>query len=158
MAPSAGTVDRVQHEVPMCVDVRVRGTVRARVQAEPAVSELRFTCPCCGYRSLPQLPGSYEICKVCFWQDDPVQLLDPSFRGGANRSSFMDSQANYQRIGASEDCFVGNVRAPTVAETRDPEWRPAQESDLRWSRAPRDLSDTEYRRIETWYYWRRESN
>lgn len=152
------TGDRVQHEVPMCVEVRVRSTVRAHARAEPAVSELRFTCPCCGYRTLSEPPGSHATCSVCFWEDDPVQLLDPSFQGGANRPSLMECQANYQRIGASEERFVGSVRAPTVAETRDPEWRPAQKSDLRWSRAPRDLSAAEYTRIENWYYWRRESN
>jgi hypothetical protein len=37
---------------------------------------------------------------------------------------------------------------------RDAEWRPAVESDLRWSRAPQDLSDEEYKRVETWYYWK----
>ncbi|HEY5317723.1 MAG TPA: CPCC family cysteine-rich protein, partial [Solirubrobacteraceae bacterium] len=30
----------------------------------------RFTCPCCGFLTLPDPErGSYEICPVCFWED-----------------------------------------------------------------------------------------
>ncbi len=121
------------------------------------MSKERFTCPCCGHRTLSEQPGSYDICKVCFWEDDGVQLLDPAYQGGANRPSLMECQANYERLGASEERFVGDVRPPQADEIRDPEWRPAQESDLRWSRAPRDLSEEEYKRLETWYYWKRRS-
>jgi hypothetical protein len=27
----------------------------------------RVTCPCCGYRTLPDGPGAYEMCEVCGW-------------------------------------------------------------------------------------------
>jgi hypothetical protein len=121
------------------------------------MSDTRFTCPCCGNHTLSEPPGSYEICKVCFWEDDGVQLLDPAFRGGANGPSLMECQANFQRFGASEERFVGNVRPPGPGETRDPEWRPAVESDQRSSRVPRDLSDEEYKNVETWYYWKRKT-
>jgi hypothetical protein len=30
-------------------------------------------------------PGSYEICPVCFWDDDLVQLRWPTYAGGANK-------------------------------------------------------------------------
>ncbi|NIP43329.1 MAG: hypothetical protein GWN61_14025, partial [candidate division Zixibacteria bacterium] len=33
-----------------------------------------YTCPCCGYRTLDDPPGSYDICGICFWEDDTVQL------------------------------------------------------------------------------------
>lgn len=26
-------------------------------------------CPCCGWRTIGQR-GNYEICKVCWWEDD----------------------------------------------------------------------------------------
>ncbi|HYF63573.1 MAG TPA: CPCC family cysteine-rich protein [Herpetosiphonaceae bacterium] len=29
----------------------------------------RFTCPCCGYPTLPE-SGRYEICPLCHWEDD----------------------------------------------------------------------------------------
>jgi hypothetical protein len=81
-------------------------------------------------------------------------LLNPAYAGGANKPSLMECQANFMRVGASEERFIGHVRPPDDAEVRDPEWRPAQESDLRRSRAPRDLSPEEYERVETWYYWK----
>ncbi|MGW2848911.1 CPCC family cysteine-rich protein, partial [Streptomyces sp. NPDC001274] len=28
----------------------------------------RYPCPCCGHRVLGEMPGSYEICPVCFWE------------------------------------------------------------------------------------------
>jgi len=121
------------------------------------LSDALFICPCCGRRTLSERPGSYEICEICFWEDDPVQLLDPAYRGGANSPSLMECQANFIRLGVCEERFVGNIRAPRATEPPDPEWRPAQESDLRWSRAPRDLSAEEYDRIEAWYYWKRRS-
>jgi Cysteine-rich CPCC len=31
-------------------------------------------------------PGSYEICPVCFWDDDLVQLRWPTYAGGANQA------------------------------------------------------------------------
>jgi hypothetical protein len=119
------------------------------------MSEARFTCPCCGHRTLDEPPGSYHICQVCFWEDDGVQLLNPAYQGGANRPSLMECQVNYRSFGACEERFRGNVRPPDAGETRDPEWRPAQESDLRSSRSPPDLSEEEYGRVETWYYWKR---
>lgn len=119
------------------------------------MSVTRYTCPCCGYRTLHEPPGSYDICKVCFWEDDGVQLLDPAYPGGANKPSLMVCQENFRRVGACEERFVGDVRPPEVAEIRDPEWRPAREADLQGARVPRDLSPEEYKRIETWYYWKR---
>jgi hypothetical protein len=121
------------------------------------MSEVRFTCPCCGYRTLAGPPGSYEICEVCFWEDDGVQLLDPAYRGGANGPSLMECQTNFQRFGACEERFLDDVRPPRDQESRDPEWRAAEESDLRWSRALQDLSEEESKCVETWYYWKRET-
>jgi hypothetical protein len=115
---------------------------------------MNFTCPCCGYRTLSEFPGSYEICSICFWEDDPVQLLDPGFTGGANRLSLVECQANYTRFGACEQRFISNVR-PVLNEERDPEWQPAQQRDLKHARAPRDLTREESDRLETWYYWKR---
>ncbi|MDP3212876.1 MAG: CPCC family cysteine-rich protein [Deltaproteobacteria bacterium] len=119
------------------------------------MSDERFTCPCCGHRTLAEPPGSHNICMVCFWQDDGVQLLDPACRGGANGPCLMECQDNYQRLGAAEERFSCDVRPLQAGESRDPEWRPVQDADLRWARAPRDLSPQEYERVETWYYWKR---
>ena len=58
-------------------------------------------------------PGSYDICKVCFWEDDNVQLRWPDHAGGANRPSLIEAQRLYRDVGAMERRFTGNVRDAT---------------------------------------------
>ena len=85
----------------------------------------RYSCPCCGYRTLDERPpGTYDICPVCFWEDDPVQYDDPDYEGGANRASLRQAQANYLRFGASEERRRPNVRLPAPGEERPDDWRP----------------------------------
>jgi hypothetical protein len=61
-------------------------------------------------------PGSFEICEVCFWEDDPVQLADPTYSGGANVPSLEEARANYERFEAMEERFSGDVRPPLADE------------------------------------------
>ncbi len=39
----------------------------ARLDAQPPQLPLR--CPCCGCKTL-QGRGNFQICQVCFWEDD----------------------------------------------------------------------------------------
>jgi len=55
------------------------------------------SCPCCGYRSLSQR-GRYEICKVCFWEDDGTDDLDCV--SGPNHISLRQARQNFERSGA----------------------------------------------------------
>lgn len=32
-----------------------------------------FTCPCCGYITL-ESEHEYDICPICFWEDDWIQF------------------------------------------------------------------------------------
>ncbi|GAA4240789.1 hypothetical protein GCM10022254_66890 [Actinomadura meridiana] len=114
----------------------------------------RFPCPCCGRRVHTQPPGSYEICPVCFWEDDNVQLRWPQLAGGANRLSLLESQQEFIEFGASRRKFIDLVRAPEESESVDPGWRPADPSkdnfeDLS-SRLPWPLDRTRL------YWWRKE--
>ncbi|WP_208025565.1 CPCC family cysteine-rich protein [Niastella caeni] len=35
---------------------------------------MKFGCPCCGYKTFKHEPnGSYDICLVCYWENDPIQ-------------------------------------------------------------------------------------
>jgi hypothetical protein len=82
-----------------------------------------YPCPCCGYLTFSEPPGSYDLCPICFWEDDAVQLRWPDWAGGANRPSLIDAQLIFQRLGAMEERFLRNVRPPRPDDTRDPEWR-----------------------------------
>lgn len=119
------------------------------------MSDERHTCPCCGRRTFADPPGSFDICEVCGWEDDRVQLLDPSYRGGANGGSLLEWQVQHQKFEASEEGSWGDTRKLDVECPRDPEWRPLREDDLGRGRAPRDLTPQEYESTEAWYYWKR---
>ncbi len=57
---------------------------------------LKFPCPCC--QSLVYLypaNGDYSICPVCMWEDDPVQLTDPDYIGGANQLSLNQARIEF---------------------------------------------------------------
>ena len=47
---------------------------------------MTYPCPSCHNRTLSeQPPGTYEICPVCFWEDDPVQFEDKDYDGGKGK-------------------------------------------------------------------------
>ncbi|HEY5835740.1 CPCC family cysteine-rich protein [Streptomyces sp.] len=84
----------------------------------------RYPCPCCGHRVLDEMPGSFEICPICFWEDDDVQFRWPTTTGGANRVSLIEAQRNYQDSGACDQHGRKYVRPPAEDEPLDPAWRP----------------------------------
>ncbi len=110
-------------------------------------------CPCCGYLTFDEPPGSYEICPVCFWEDDAVQLRWPTYEGGANRPSLIDSQRVYAADGAIERRFIRLVRTAQADEPLDASWRPIdvdvdsfEEPGIREADWPKDLTAL--------YWWR----
>ncbi|MFI1307618.1 CPCC family cysteine-rich protein [Streptomyces sioyaensis] len=46
-----------------------RGCEAAKSLAHPETAQVSdsYPCPCCGHRVLGAMPGSNEICPVCFW-------------------------------------------------------------------------------------------
>ena len=63
--------------------------------------------------TLPE-PDAFEICKVCFWQDDGQDdpRADEVF-GGPNRLlSLTEARKNYRATGACETAFLQCVRKP----------------------------------------------
>lgn len=114
----------------------------------------RYTCPCCGYLTLSEFPGSYDICEICFWEDDGVQLFDPSCAGGANHPSLMEAQRNFQQFGACSEREKDSGREPTESDRRDPKWRPANAADVPFGEnRPGDAYPID--RLEHWCYWLR---
>jgi hypothetical protein len=76
-----------------------------------------FACPCCGNCTLSGRAG-YEICPVCFWEDDGQDNDDADVvRGGPNRDlSLTAARENFKRIGAADPRDLANVRPPTEEE------------------------------------------
>lgn len=78
---------------------------------------MSFPCPCCGYLTFDEKPaGTFEICPVCFWEDDSVQNEDPSYEGGANGISLNKAKENFSKFGAVQKKFVNDVRKPLPEE------------------------------------------
>ena len=77
----------------------------------------KYKCPCCGYYTLSEKAGgSFEICPVCFWEDDRVQLQNPDLAGGANGVSLNEAREQFRKCGASREDLKPYVRAPKKRE------------------------------------------
>jgi hypothetical protein len=94
-----------------------------------------FPCPCCGYEVFDGHAGSFDICPICYWEDDVVQLVFPDLAGGANKYSLIEGQRNYRELGACEERLKANVRLPLVSDLRNTKWRPldpTRDQLLKW--------------------------
>lgn len=91
---------------------------------------MKYECLCCGYKTL-ETRGKFDICPVCFWEDDtyfdfskrpivglyfdneptPSEMLDiPS---GANHGlTLRKAQENYRLFGPCERNMLPYVRKP----------------------------------------------
>ena len=56
-------------------------------------TEVKIPCPCCGRTMVEE----YDICTVCKWENDPVQLRDTDFGGGANIMSLNEAREAYKQ-------------------------------------------------------------
>ena len=78
---------------------------------------MKFACPCCNNLTFDKLPnGNFDICPVCYWEDDNVQNLDPNYRGDANRVSLNIARRNYKERAVSDLRYAGKVRPPLEDE------------------------------------------
>lgn len=68
--------------------------------------EVLAGCPCCGYRSLRER-GAYEICRVCFWEDDGSN--DPEHVSEPNHMTLRAARANFERLGAVDEAARQHV-------------------------------------------------
>ncbi|KAB8196239.1 hypothetical protein FH608_005540 [Nonomuraea phyllanthi] len=74
-------------------------------------------CPCCGFLTLATR-GGYEICPVCFWEDDGQDDHDADdVRGGPNYElSLTQGRRNFAEFGASSRRVLPHVRLPRSDE------------------------------------------
>lgn len=81
-----------------------------------------FTCPCCGFKTLSEeTRGSFEICVLCDWEDDDVQLRHPDLEGGANSESLREAQQKFIRE-QKENQFRGK----SDHYEKDTDWKPLE--------------------------------
>ncbi|MBN9390814.1 MAG: hydrolase [Chloroflexi bacterium] len=107
-------------------------------------------------------PGSYQICKICFWEDDAVQLLYLR-RNGANPLSLIQAQENFVLFGASEERMLKHTRAPLPGDKRDSTWRPVDPARDRLEssglhKTYMQILSENVREPEELYYWLKESS
>lgn len=80
-----------------------------------------YACPCCRHLTLPER-GGFDICPVCFWEDDGQDDPDAdAVLGGPNSDlSLTDARHNYAAIGASDARRLPHVRSPRPGEIPPP--------------------------------------
>jgi hypothetical protein len=76
-----------------------------------------YPCPCCGFVTLT-MRSAYEICPLCFWEDDGQDDHDADqVRGGPNgKLSLVAARDNYRSIGACDQRCTQFVRTPHADE------------------------------------------
>lgn len=55
----------------------------------------KIKCPCCGKAYV----GLFDICDVCGWENDDLQLENPDFSGGANKMSLNEAKKVFEQGG-----------------------------------------------------------
>ena len=75
-------------------------------------------CQCCGYNTISSSPISFEICEICFWQNDAFQNENPNDSGGPNNISLIQAQKNFIQFEACQFEMIVHVRKPNKSEFR----------------------------------------
>lgn len=86
--------------------------------SEPWHVDQIYRCPCCSYRTLHSR-GGFEVCPVCFWEDDGQD--DPfadKVNGGPNGLlTLTEARRNFRDYGLCEPSVNRDfVRRPTDSE------------------------------------------
>lgn len=112
MEPSPEELERRRQWFEWYVEQQASNSVRS-----PEGNAGPFRCPCCGCLALDER-GGYDICPVCFWEDDGQDDHDADVvRGGPNGAlSLTQARANFRQFGACEERFIDKVRPPRAEE------------------------------------------
>jgi hypothetical protein len=68
----------------------------------------RFQCPCCDFFTL-DARGEYDICPICFWEDDGIDIDRPDSHSGPNHKTLREGRHNFQQIGACDPEMLPHV-------------------------------------------------
>lgn len=105
MEPSPEDLERRSRWFDWYVEQQAHNSVHRPARGGP------YHCPYCGCRTLDER-GGFDICPVCFWEDDGQDDHDAEVvQGGPNGSlSLSEARANYLRFGACEEKMLEHVR------------------------------------------------
>jgi len=69
--------------------------LQAGVDCSKVIGDIEpmFTCPCCGLNTLTE-EASYDICKVCWWEDDGLDNSSAHRHSGPNHISLIRGRIN----------------------------------------------------------------
>jgi len=90
-----------------------------RLNTQPC--DLPLRCPCCYCKTLSKR-ADFEICEVCFWEDDGQDDYDADIIRECSpngRLSLTVARQNYRKFGACEENMLENVRPPSPQELAD---------------------------------------
>ncbi|WP_431109000.1 CPCC family cysteine-rich protein [Winogradskyella poriferorum] len=70
--------------------------------------ESELQCPCCDYYTLSER-GVYDICPICFWEDDGIDITELDKHSGPNHITLREGRFNFEKYGACDSTMVKNV-------------------------------------------------
>lgn len=68
--------------------------------------EILFACPCCLYKTIKTF-GQYEICPVCFWENDGNIVAERY--SSANHMTLLEGRNNFEIYGYSSNCYASSI-------------------------------------------------
>ena len=80
-------------------------------------------CPCCGYKTFnAEEYNTYQVCPICFWEDESLTETVIEKGGGANNVSLVQAQKNFKNIRAMEKQTKKLTRDPKKDEVQHQDW------------------------------------
>jgi hypothetical protein len=101
------------------VDCEACGSLNIQLEGQAP----SLPCPACGFMVFGTSYGSYDICPLCDWEDDGVQLANPTSAGGANKGSLVEAQSLALKKFPSARNEVRHFK-------RAPDWRPLTDIEV----------------------------
>lgn len=87
------------------IEERIKNLYQIQISIYGKPTDL-FPCPCCNYRTIYE-QGNYQICKVCFWEDDGNNN-DSDF-SSANHMTLNEARVNFEKNGVISDKFLNFI-------------------------------------------------
>ena len=72
------------------------------------IPEGRFQCVCCDYYTVVER-HSFEVCQVCYWEDDGTTMAGLEVESRANHMTLLAARKSFEAIGAIDQSAVSLV-------------------------------------------------